>query len=134
LIDEKSGKLYDRVYRRRPFSIKYADYTKLIISLLHKYGCKKLLDIGCGRSAVTVEASKFCDVTGLDISEEALQPMKELGLKNVTFVVGDCRDLPFPDKSFDVVVAAEVIEHLTELDGDKLLMEAKRVLKRGGGN
>lgn len=124
--------IYDKAYSRDKRGIKYSDYGELAINLLHRYNCKKLLDLGCGQSMITLEASKFCNVTGLDISEVALKPMKELGLKNAVFVVGDCRALPFPDCSFDVIVAAELIEHLTKEDGVKLLLEAKRVLQPGG--
>lgn len=38
--------------------------------------------------------------------------------------------LPFADSIFDTVLAIELIEHLTEGDGQKLLMEIERVARR----
>ena len=45
-------------------------------------------------------------------------------------VHADVAALPFDDATFDVVVAGEVLEHVTDLDG--VVAEACRVLKPGG--
>lgn len=51
----------------------------------------------------------------------------------VAAVVGDCTDLSrFPDNSFDVVLASNLLEHLERADTEKLLAEARRVLRDGG--
>jgi SAM-dependent methyltransferase len=48
-------------------------------------------------------------------------------------VVGDCTDLgKFEDASFDVVFASNLLEHLYRDASDRLLAEAKRVLRPGG--
>ena len=44
--------------------------------------------------------------------------------------VGDIRSLPYPDRTFDVVVAVEVLEHIP--DPEAGLLESMRVLKPGG--
>jgi SAM-dependent methyltransferase len=49
-------------------------------------------------------------------------------------IVGDCRELPFPDRSKDVLVVQGGLHHLHELprDLERTLSEARRVLRDGG--
>lgn len=91
-----------------------------------------VLDIGCGAGhGSNVLAGKFKKVHGVDISPEAVEYAKEFWqLPNIEFSVGDSLTIPFPDNTFDVVVAFEVFEHLT--DWQKFLSEIKRVLKPEG--
>ena len=52
---------------------------------------------------------------------------------HVTPVVGDCTDLSaFEDGTFDVVFASNLLEHLERPASQRLLAEAKRVLRPGG--
>lgn len=47
--------------------------------------------------------------------------------------VGDCTDLSrFEDDSFDIVFASNLVEHLHREQSDRLLDEARRVLRPGG--
>ena len=47
-------------------------------------------------------------------------------------MTADCRDLPFPDGSFDAVVAVHVFEHVPAEDLGKAVSEALRVTVPGG--
>jgi arsenite methyltransferase len=53
-------------------------------------------------------------VTGIDITPEMIEKAREgaaeLGVSNVTFVVGEAEELPFDDASFDVVISNGVID------------------------
>jgi ubiquinone/menaquinone biosynthesis C-methylase UbiE len=52
---------------------------------------------------------------------------------HVTAVVGDCTNLSrFGDATFDVVFASNFLEHLTREQGERVLVEARRVLRQGG--
>lgn len=53
-------------------------------------------------------------------------PVKE---KNVTWVVGDARDLPFKDKEFDIAFSNSVIEHVGDINSQKAF--AKEVARVG---
>jgi ubiquinone/menaquinone biosynthesis C-methylase UbiE len=90
------------------------------------------LDIGCGSGhGSSTLAQKFKEVHGVDISHEAIDYAKTYWQQpNINFKVGDSLNIPFPDNTFDVVVAFEVFEHLT--DWRKFLSEIKRVLKPDG--
>lgn len=53
--------------------------------------------------------------------------------EHVEPVVGDCTDLAkFEDGTFDVVFASNLLEHLEREASNRLLSEAKRVLRPGG--
>jgi len=95
-------------------------------------GGERVLDLGCGVGYGAARlASEAWAVVALD---NALAPLRhgsgEFHPPEVHYVQGDCRGLPFPDASFDSVVAFEVIEHIAEWRD--LLQEAKRVLRPAG--
>lgn len=102
----------------------------------------RVLDMGCGagRHAFAMLRSG-ADVVALDYSMSEVElvmgmfaSMYEAGEAppgtNAVAVRGDAYRLPFPDESFDVIVAAEVLEHLH--DDARAFAELERVLKPGG--
>ena len=94
---------------------------------------KKVLEIACenGYGASYLLSKGAQEVTGGDISEQAIQYAKEhYKADGLNFLRLDAQQLLFADESFDVIVAFEVIEHLE--DYNKFLIECKRVLKRDG--
>lgn len=67
-------------------------------------------------------------VIGLDMSEDAIRWCKEKGHGEVR--LGDVCNLPFPDQTFGLIFAPDIIEHV---DDDVLAMtEIFRVLNTGG--
>lgn len=91
-----------------------------------------VLDIGCGSGhGSNTLAKKFKKVHGVDVAQEAIDYAKAHWQEpNIEFSIGDSMNMPFADNTFDVVVAFEVFEHLT--DWRKFLSEIKRVLKPNG--
>ncbi len=86
---------------------------------------KNLLDVGCGRGhwLKQVGASgKELQLTGCDVFEEA--NMKQ----PFTFIQGSIYQLPFEDRSFDIVTCHHTIEHLPDLQ--KAISELKRVARK----
>ncbi len=49
---------------------------------------------------------------------------------NFTYIVADARKIPFSDKNFDVVVASDMLEHVEQIDREKVLDEMLRVSKK----
>jgi 2-polyprenyl-6-hydroxyphenyl methylase/3-demethylubiquinone-9 3-methyltransferase len=86
----------------------------------------QLLDVGCGGGLLAPHVHGYRHV-GVDLSEAGLAVAAEHGVQAVH---ADAAALPFPDGTFDVVVAGEILEHVTDLDGT--VAEALRVLKPGG--
>jgi SAM-dependent methyltransferase len=81
--------------------------------------CDSVLDLGCGRRS----ALHRCNVSysvGVDLYESALQDSGRKGIHG-DYLRGDLRRLEFKPKSFDAVIAIDVLEHLTRAEGLDLL-------------
>ena len=94
---------------------------------------KLVLDLACGTGYgsyyLALHGAK--KTIGVDISEEAVGYAKDLyEVADLHFEVMDVRKLAFKDKSFDVIVAFEIIEHIREQE--EFLKEIRRVLKDDG--
>jgi len=88
----------------------------------------RILDVGCGTGANLEMLAEFGDAEGVDVSTDALSFCRQRGLNSVK--LGEAEKLPYPDQSFDLVTALDVVEHLDDdLAG---LREMHRVLKPGG--
>lgn len=97
----------------------------------------KLLDCGCGPGSITIDFADIIhqgDVIGIDIAESQLNLAKELAnqrqCKNVSFLRGDIKSLPFPDHTFDVAHANGVLCQIK--DPFIAISELKRVVKPDG--
>lgn len=91
-----------------------------------------LLDVGCAKGFMLhdlVEQIPCLRVAGVDVSEYAVQHAMDDVRGQVQ--VGDARSLPFPDKSFDVVISINTIHNLDRGDCAVALREIERVARRG---
>jgi ubiquinone/menaquinone biosynthesis C-methylase UbiE len=93
---------------------------------------KNALDIGCGAGyGIADLAHRAHAVFGIDVADDALRYARtHYALPHAHFTRASAGALPFADDSFDVAMAFEVIEHLS--DWRALLAEARRVLRRDG--
>jgi ubiquinone/menaquinone biosynthesis C-methylase UbiE len=96
----------------------------------------KALEIGCGSGEMLYELlKKNFKVVGIDIAIGMLRASRtllseRLPDKRAGLLQADIEHLSFPNETFDVVIAAGVIEYLSS--DEKLLPELHRVLKPGG--
>lgn len=118
---------------KRALKYRLARRSYEVLNMIKRYKGKSiqsLLDIGTadGRMLDMLNQNlEISDSVGLDCSLELLQTNKNSGL---ILVQGDALQLPFSANTFDVVVAAAVIEHV--LDVDIMLKECYRVLHNDG--
>ncbi|MYY10287.1 methyltransferase domain-containing protein [Streptomyces sp. SID4919] len=96
-----------------------------------------VLDIGCGPGTITADLAALVPggrVTGIDRAPEILDQARATaagrGLDNTDFTVGDVQELAYPDGSFDVVHAHQVLQHVG--DPVRALREMRRVTRPGG--
>ena len=88
-------------------------------------GVESVLDVGCGDGRLTNRlAETGRAAVGLDMSREALSHVR------VPRVLGSCDRLPFPARSFDLVLCSEVLEHLPPAVYDRTRAELSRVAYR----
>ena len=89
-----------------------------------------ILEIGCsgGPLLQQLRAGGYTNLTGIDISSEAIALCRGRGLGNVS--VMDAQQPDFPPASFDVITASDVLEHLA--DAPRAVAAWHKLLRPGG--
>jgi len=114
---------------RKVIEINFIKQKKIIREVFNLNSGNKILDIGCGTGEFAGLFSK-CDYCGIDISDKYIKYAAKKNKGN--FKVMDATSLRFSDNSFDYVLIMAILHHLDDNNVNKLLLEAKRVLKPGG--
>jgi 2-polyprenyl-3-methyl-5-hydroxy-6-metoxy-1,4-benzoquinol methylase len=103
-------------------------------------GGERVLDYGCGRGELVFHcAQKGCTVSGLDVSEAAVEMSRETmeGLPaeaqaRVDLKAAAVDQIDLPENVFDVIFMIDVFEHLYDWELDILMPKFFRALKPGG--
>lgn len=96
----------------------------------------KVLELGCGTGSMWVKhldlLPEGASLLLTDFSEGMLETARKNlpEQDNITFRVVNIQDIPYPDGSFDAVIANMMLYHVPDLH--KGLSEVRRVLKPGG--
>jgi SAM-dependent methyltransferase len=90
---------------------------------------ERVVDVGCGTGDLTEQLAREAGVpvVAVDLSPRMADLARARGLPAAD---ADIERLPFPDGTFDAVLANRVLYHLPDLDAG--LAELARVLRRGG--
>jgi SAM-dependent methyltransferase len=93
---------------------------------------RRVLDFGCGEGAFLPSLCRnFKDVVAVDVDVAAASALAgHYGLENLCILQAYAPTLPFADGVFDFIVAADVLEHVQDLD--PVVKELSRLLAPGG--
>ena len=130
----KLGKIEKWFINREKHSKKIIEKAEGLLNLIDIKSDQKYLEIGCGSGAVARYVSKKykLNVTGTDIDKDQvlLSRRDSTHIKSITFLEADATNLPFKDKSFDIVLSINVLHHISNwMDA---LKEINRVLRSNG--
>ena len=91
-----------------------------------------VMDFGCGTGVLFYEASQFAErVYGVDIVLDAARLLvDEWGLDKVTLLSPEQAENHVPEKSVDIIFAAEVLEHIEPIESTLAFFRSR--LKPGG--
>jgi 2-polyprenyl-3-methyl-5-hydroxy-6-metoxy-1,4-benzoquinol methylase len=92
-----------------------------------------LLDIGVGYGdfeKTLYKKNKKILIHGIDISLKGLNKLKKI--VPGTYRKGTVLDIPFKDKTFEIVVALEILEHISSNKIFKAYKEISRIMKKNG--
>lgn len=107
-----------------------------VFSLLPELSGRTVIDLGCGMGTFTIEAARRgADALGVDFAPAALEAARTVAAQEglvAEFMLADAAALPLNEASADVVLAADVTEHLDDDTLARVLSEAARVLRPGG--
>ncbi len=139
-IDERAIKAHADLRFRSEYDYALFEYYRSakVIAFLERAGVMirgRVLDAGCGGGGMPLSlAEEAAAVVGIDPAERfqdaGVRLARERGVRHLHFALADGMALPFPDRTFDLVLSHAVIEHVS--DADLYLRECARVLARAG--
>ncbi|MFA5828046.1 MAG: methyltransferase domain-containing protein [Candidatus Shapirobacteria bacterium] len=91
--------------------------------------CETVLDLGCGPDSPI----KYCKNINNSIGVEAFKPYLTRSQNShihTKYLHDKIENINFPEKSFDAIILIEVIEHLTQEEGQKIIVKAEKWAKK----
>lgn len=113
--------------------IKKIAWSQIILETAKEINAKTTLETGAGSGKFSfMLADEGYEATAMDFNKTILEALKrnnEKVSKKIKIVEGNILNIPFPDNSFDLVLAEGINEHLLGCDREKAIKEMVRVSK-----
>jgi 2-polyprenyl-3-methyl-5-hydroxy-6-metoxy-1,4-benzoquinol methylase len=121
--------MYDRERRENKAKTMVAVFNNYFKADLKFFS---VLDVGCSAGFIARYLADHCgQVVGMDIDAPAIEfAQAHFKMKNLKFLKSDSMAIEFPANHFDIVICAQVYEHVP--DANKLMTQIFRVLKPSG--
>ncbi len=116
----------------------FSERFRIPLELAEISGGMRILDVGCGRGEILVDADKRgASAYGFDYAMSALEMATEAIAKRsqahgILIHLANAQQLPYPDNCFDRVFMLDVVEHLYPYELHQALVEIRRVLRPTG--
>jgi ubiquinone/menaquinone biosynthesis C-methylase UbiE len=112
------------------FEPQFTGLWNAMLDLAEPLAEKKFLDAGCGAGGASLLAKqRGAKINGLDATPEFIEICKSR-IPEGKFTVGDLEELPYPDNTFDVIIATNSLQFT--YNPANALSEFKRVMKPDG--
>ena len=118
------------------WQIYYRDIVNYFNKLLSGINEPEILEAGSGSGKASILLSGNISRTFLDISSEALKYAdflaKKFNVKEINYIEGNIFDMPFEDKTFDLVWNIGVVEHYQKEEVKSMIKEMIRLVRSEG--
>lgn len=111
--------------------------VRMVEALAQPREADDVVDMGSGWGTFEMAlAPRVNSILGVDFSARSVELSREAltrhGAENVSFLRADAGDTGLDGSSYDLVIAADLFEHLYPDDSERVAREAYRLLKAGG--
>jgi 2-polyprenyl-3-methyl-5-hydroxy-6-metoxy-1,4-benzoquinol methylase len=126
-----AGNTYDKFNTSNPAARKLMEgFMTAFHDLMGRtQGASSVLEVGCGEGYMqqALTRYRFAERLAFDIDAPIVTEARRIAPES-HYLVADGQSLPFPDARFDVVMATEVLEHVS--DPARVVAEMRRVSRR----
>lgn len=123
------GNTYDKYASSNPIERRLmAGFLGRLDESLPSRAPGRVLEVGIGEGEIAARVNDRypdADLVGMDLPDDELA--EHWSARSLSGTFGDIAALPFPDRSFDLVLAIEVLEHVP--DPDAALAEVARIAR-----
>jgi SAM-dependent methyltransferase len=123
---------WERIYQLEQVIRPYVPFTSF--NTVRRYLVKEIssiLDVGCGTGgpARVIRGKEDTYIVGIDIFLPSIELAKKTHSHD-DYIMADVRNLPARDKTFDLVTAMEILEHLDKEEGLEFIHNLERIARR----